>query len=65
MSIDLDDYPFTWCDYCKDDDYPACKATNKHDKYEFQCTRDEGHTGKHVACGITDHELEVWDNEEG
>lgn len=28
---------------------------------KFNCTRVKGHSGKHCACGETDHGIEVWE----
>lgn len=30
----------------------------------YHCTRDKGHTGPHVACGVDEeHDICVWPNE--
>ena len=44
------------CRYCSNGDN-ACKAVST-----FMCTREGGHDGPHVACGVTHHALEVWEN---
>ena len=32
-------------------------------KSGFGCTRSEGHSGDHVACGLSKHDLELWKGE--
>ncbi len=36
---------------------------NTHKDSSYACTRLEGHTGKHVACGLSEHDLKVWKKE--
>jgi len=47
----------TKCYYCRDYDnnHRGCDEFN-----EYSCTRDKGHKGKHVACGISTHRLIIW-----
>lgn len=28
----------------------------------YQCTRERGHLGNHVACGVTEHKIGEWKN---
>jgi hypothetical protein len=39
---------------------PDCRAKNKDG---FTCTRNLGHEGDHVACGIAEHDLCIWPQE--
>lgn len=40
---------------------PCCAKSAKG----FECTRPENHDGNHIACGVAQHEYEIWtqDNE--
>ena len=48
----------TGCMFC-DHTGPICKHRAPNAR-SFRCTRPEGHTGPHVACGAKDHALVVW-----
>lgn len=37
---------------------PDCDAESP--RHGLACTREEGHTGAHVACGIVYHEVKTW-----
>ncbi len=47
---------------CERDSGSIC--LNQSDK-GYGCTRLYGHTGQHVACGTSEHDLYVWENENG
>ena len=40
---------------------PECKAkyTDKNSR-NWLCTREKGHTGKHICCGYYSHNLRTW-----
>jgi hypothetical protein len=55
-------------------DCPYCTAAKRikrflkgvctAEKRNFLCTRNKGHKGPHVACGVADdHKLYVWEEE--
>jgi len=42
---------------CKSPKYCNC---NKVSPNFYRCTRRKGHTGPHIACGITVHNVAIW-----
>ena len=49
------------CGWCRRNSKPACwKSTPEG----YSCTREEGHKGRCVACGITMHDVDSPDFEE-
>lgn len=71
--IDLDkgkpsvDYTFLMgmeysvCQYCTIGRNAMCDEA--HD--EYTCTREKGHGGPHVACGLYKHAVKAWENSGG
>lgn len=56
----------TTCDYCEHigdldtaDIETLCLKTDYHETY--QCTRQKGHEGEHLACGFAQHKIVRWD----
>jgi len=43
------------CEFCEGD--ATCNATSP---VGYICTRDDGHTGDHVACDLAKHACAVW-----
>ena len=43
---------------------PGCGAMGKINGVFYLCTRDRGHAGDHIACGVVDHRLASWENKE-
>jgi hypothetical protein len=29
--------------------------------YKYGCSREYGHSGPHIACGITTHNIQIWE----
>jgi len=54
---------FKPCRYCKpvlEDNELPCRTEDPLG--EWTCTRERGHAGPHIACGVsTGHSLEAWD----
>jgi hypothetical protein len=49
------------CKYCSDlwDDAAAC-ASVQPGRPHYDCTRNKGHQGDHVACGVVSHSIARW-----
>lgn len=51
------------CPFCASGEEPNyCEAESAPDK--FLCTREKGHDGPHVACGVSEHEIITWEGGE-
>lgn len=50
------------CEYCGLIGKPAvCSSVGPaRQGVRALCTRESGHSGDHVACGMTDHEIDKW-----
>lgn len=51
------------CKYCETNPLVSegCPASHPEG---YLCTREEGHEGDHVACGVSDHPIVIWSNDE-
>lgn len=50
------------CNFCMPNDTNTCSAV--HPTEHWNCTRDTGHSGSHVACGTDSHNIAQWSDEE-
>lgn len=48
----------TWCEYC--DTENPCEETKGEGLGGPACVRPEGHSGDHISCDSTDHEVARW-----
>lgn len=48
-----------WCKFCRCYGEETC-ANAENAGTTVLCTRDKGHEGKHVVCGMRTHEKMTW-----
>jgi hypothetical protein len=56
--------PVEFCEHCDTSNH--CEATiavlrKPFALLQLSCTKEKGHKGEHVACGMTDHAIHRWD----
>lgn len=49
---------YSVCQYCNIGRKDPCDAKSG----EQTCTREQGHEGPHIACGLHEHAVDVWEN---
>jgi hypothetical protein len=54
------------CPYCNwpEGAWKGCRAKQNPGSAGYECSREEGHPGPHVACGTTCHDLARWGADE-
>ena len=48
------------CQYCGSELDEPCGAVTDIDGYLIYCTRPKDHSGPHIACTVTEHNILGW-----
>ncbi len=51
------------CPYCMGNEAPDVTICGAYRDARCRCTRNRGHTGKHMACNFGQHPMTEWENE--
>lgn len=52
------------CEFCFNGDGDQCDDIMEEKELGLICTRELGHDGQHIACGIVTHDIRRWGKEE-